>query len=134
MTMQKRLRGMVLAVGMCFAAYAAYAENITVSTYYPSPYGNYVTLDSTGQTHLAAGAAAGTGVAIGYPVGTNVGAGLRLDLSGGTRVAGSITVTGASAVTGASTTGSLILTGSPGGSGTLQASCSGGACYAVYAP
>ena len=129
MTMQKRLRGMILAVAMSFAAYAAYAENITVSTYYPSPYGSYQVLDSSGQTHLATGA--GVGVAIGST--TNAGAGFGLDVTGNTRVTGASTMANAT-VTGKTTTGTLELTGSPGGTGILQASCAGGNCYAVYAP
>ena len=53
MIMQKRLRGMILGVVMSFAAYAAYAENITVSTFYPSPFGSYQSLTTTNVTNLA---------------------------------------------------------------------------------
>ncbi len=120
MTMQKRLRGMILAVAMSFAAYAAYAENITVSTYYPSPFGSYTTLtattmtagvlDSTGQTHLATG---GGGVRIGSAA--DAAAGNELDVTGDARISGNLNLTAG------------------GQSGNLQVSCSAGNCYAVYA-
>ena len=124
MTMQKRLRGMVLGVAMSFAAYGAYAETVTVSTYYPSPFGAYQTLtsgvlDSTGQTHLATG---GGGVRIGNTAnvtGTN-----RLQVDGNTLLSGTATVTGNLNLTSGGNNGNLAI-----------ASCNGTVCYAqaVYA-
>ena len=45
MSIQKRLRGLILAVLAVFVAFVAYAETVTVSTYYPSPYGSYQIVD-----------------------------------------------------------------------------------------
>ena len=118
MTMQKRLRGMILAVAMSFAAYAAYAESVTVSTFYPSPFGSYQSLTTTGVTNLATGA-------VGNVVIGTSGAGVsKLDVTGNTRVAGNLTVTG-----------SLTMTAG-GATGILQVACDGttSKCYAVYAP
>ncbi len=53
MKMQKRLRALVFTFVLVFAAFVCYAENVTVSTYYPSPYGSYQNLDTTGNTNLA---------------------------------------------------------------------------------
>lgn len=128
--MKKKFRALLLAAAFSFAAYGAYAGNLTVSTYYPSPYGSYVGLDSSGQTHLATGA--GVGVRIGNTA--NVTGGNRLQVDGTTLLSGNTSITGNATITGRTTTGSLELTGSPGGTGVLQASCTGGSCYAVYAP
>ncbi len=67
MKMQKRLRALVFTFVLVFAAFVCYAENVTVSTYYPSPYGSYQSLDAvnlstTGATNLAT---AGGNVGIG---------------------------------------------------------------------
>ena len=43
--MQKRLRGLTLIALMMFAAYMAYADTVSISTYYPSPYGSYKYLE-----------------------------------------------------------------------------------------
>ena len=51
--MQQRLRGLILGVALVFVALAAYAETVTLSTFYPSPYGSYQNLDTTGETKLA---------------------------------------------------------------------------------
>ena len=53
MNMQKRLRGMILGVTVLFMAFWVYADDVTISTFYPSPYGSYKNLDSTDETHLA---------------------------------------------------------------------------------
>ena len=121
MTMQKRLRGLILAVAMSFAAYAAYAENVTVSTYYPSPFGSYQSLTTTGVTNLATGAG---NVVIGA-----AGAGTqKLSVTGNAAVSGAIT--GASV-----TTTGTVTAGTTFNVGTKQVmlDCSGAACYAVYA-
>ena len=44
----------ILAVSiLALASYAVHAEEVTISTYYPSPYGSYENLDTTGNTNLA---------------------------------------------------------------------------------
>ena len=63
MKMQKRLRGLVLAGVMTFAVFTAYAESISISTYYPSPYGSYQNLDVTDTANFAT--TAGKNVSIG---------------------------------------------------------------------
>ena len=136
MTMQKRLRGMILTVAMSFAAYGAYAENITVSTFYPSPFGSYQTLDSSGQTHLATGGAATVGVRIGSAV--NAVAGTALDVTGPTHITNAgtaLTVTGNAVASGSVTGGTLALNGGAAvNTGVTQFSCAAGLCYATYAP
>ena len=77
MMMQKRLRGLVLGVAIMFVAYAAYADNVSVSTYYPSPYGSYQQMDVTSNTHLATTSG---GVMIGAA--GNAGASLEIDKAG----------------------------------------------------
>ena len=54
MKMQKRSRGMILGVAVVFMAFWAHADDVTISTFYPSPYGSYKNLDTTGDTKLAA--------------------------------------------------------------------------------
>ncbi len=73
---QKQLRVLVLGITVLFLAFASYADTVTLSTFYPSPYGSYQQLDTTGETHLATDAAAEVG--IGVPVGTVPGA--KLDI------------------------------------------------------
>ena len=63
----------VVALGLF--GYAAYAENITISTFYPSPYGSYQTLETTGTTTLA------TGATTALLVGTNTAAANNVKLS-----------------------------------------------------
>ena len=53
MNIQKRLRGMILGVTVLFVAFWVYADDVTISTFCPSPYGSYKNLDSTDETHLA---------------------------------------------------------------------------------
>jgi len=68
----------VLAIGM--VAYAAYAENVTVSTYYPSPYGSYQTLETTAAASFAtASGNVGIGLAAPAAAGPNV----KLSVQGG---------------------------------------------------
>ena len=66
--MKHSLKVIVVALAMGLAAYTAYAENVTISTYYPSPYGSYQTLE----TNTLQGAA-GTGNVAMVPTGGNVG-------------------------------------------------------------
>jgi hypothetical protein len=51
--MMRKLSMAAVTLALGFAAYTAYAENVTISTYYPSPYGNYQNLDTTNTTNLA---------------------------------------------------------------------------------
>lgn len=68
MNMQKRLRGLTLAVGLMFTAFISYADTVTVSTYYPSPFGSYFNLDTSGETHLATTTGLNVGIgAVGVP-------------------------------------------------------------------
>ena len=47
------------------AAYAAYAETVTISTFYPSPFGNYQDLETTRNTWLSSAGGAGvTGIGL----------------------------------------------------------------------
>ena len=126
MTMQKRLRGLVLVIAMSFAAYAAYADNVTVSTYYPSPFGSYQKLTTTDDTNLAT---AGGSVMIGAGAATE-----KLDVNGNARIGGDATVTGTATMANATVTGNLNLKDASSNTGDLQVSCTGTACYAVYAP
>ena len=70
--MLRKIRGFILIVLVIFVAYAAYADTITLSTFYPSPYGSYQNLDTTSTTYLATSGAAGTGVGIGVASGTSL--------------------------------------------------------------
>ncbi len=81
MTMQKRLRGMVLTVAMTFAAYVCYAETVTVSTFYPSPFGSYQDLTVTRNASLATTSG---NVGIG-----NTNPGAKLDVTGNLLLSGS---------------------------------------------
>ena len=53
MKMKKRLRGMILGIAVVFMALWAYADDVTISTFYPSPYGSYKNLETTADTKLA---------------------------------------------------------------------------------
>ena len=53
MKTRKKMRALVLGLSMIFMACAAYANTITLSTFYPSPYGSYQNLDTTSDTYLA---------------------------------------------------------------------------------
>lgn len=67
--MKNKWFGSILTGGVLLTAMYAYAEDINVSTYYPSPYGSYQNLDTTNKTTLAT---ANSGVSIGHsndPVG-----------------------------------------------------------------
>jgi hypothetical protein len=44
--MRNKLFALMLGVGVTFIAYQAWAENIAISTYYPSPFGSYTQLDA----------------------------------------------------------------------------------------
>ena len=65
MTLQKKLRGIILAAALVFFVSLAYGANVTISTFYPSPYGSYQKLDTTDMTHLATGNAPTSNVLIG---------------------------------------------------------------------
>jgi len=66
--MKLNMRAVFVVFVLSSAAYTAYAENVTISTYYPSPYGSYQTLE----TNTLQGAA-GTGNVAMVPTGGNVG-------------------------------------------------------------
>jgi hypothetical protein len=51
--MKTKIMTVILGAVLVFATHAVYAENVTISTYYPSPYGSYQTLEVTGSTYLA---------------------------------------------------------------------------------
>ena len=51
--MRQKLRGILLWIIFVSIALAAYADTVTLSTFYPSPYGSYQKLDATDETHLA---------------------------------------------------------------------------------
>ncbi len=44
--MQTKLKSFVVITALAFASCTAYAETVTISTYYPSPYGSYQTLET----------------------------------------------------------------------------------------
>ena len=66
--MKLNLKTLSVITALPFVACAAYAETVTISTYYPSPYGSYQTLE----TNTLQGAA-GTGNVAMVPTGGNVG-------------------------------------------------------------
>ena len=107
--------GLVILLGT--AVYVV-AEDITLTTYYPSPRGIYQTLRSTGQTTLAE---AGGNVGIGTTV-----PGTKLDVNGAGRIQGGLEVTDTIAIRG----------GSPGANKVLTSDGSGNATWQdpVYAP
>ena len=65
--MRSKLKVIMIVLALGLAAYAAYAETVTISTYYPSPYGSYQTLE----TNTLQGAAGTGNIAI-VPTGGNV--------------------------------------------------------------
>jgi len=94
------------------------AEDVTVTTYYPSPRGNYQTLNSTGNTNLATG---GGGVSVNVGTATN-NANLvingTLQMTGGTPGVGEVLTSDAAGV--ATWTPTTSLTGIVTGSGTTD--------------
>ncbi len=48
--MKNKWYSWILAIAVICTAYQAWAENITISTYYPSPYGSYTQLDAVTMT------------------------------------------------------------------------------------
>lgn len=84
--MKTQFKTILALVTLGMVGYAAYAENITISTFYPSPYGSYQTLETT--TLQGTG---GTGNVWMAPTGGNVGIGFpsptapasKLDVRGG---------------------------------------------------
>jgi len=69
MKMQKRLKTLVFTFILAFMAFVAYAESVTISTFYPSPYGSYKNLDTTGDTSLATTVGSSVGIGISAPTG-----------------------------------------------------------------
>ena len=139
MAMQKRLKGIILAVAMSFAAYGAYAENVSVSTYYPSQYGSYTyltatRLDTTGETRLATDNVSGVCIGGTMPgacaAGSAYALGVKRDafFSQDVEVSQSVTVGQ-----------NLILTDGGGNQGPLQFKCfekipgDGVKCWVTYA-
>lgn len=129
------------------AGYVAYAENVTVSTFYPSPYGSYQDLQVTQTLTAVTGNittlnVAGNSVLTGTlgVTGTTqhtgrVGIGQAppaVDILG---VTGNTTFTGSVSAASAAVTGnlSLNLRDGAGQAGNLQVDCDGAGCYAVYA-
>ncbi len=56
-------RSLILSFAIvCFSAVASRAEEVKITTYYPSPYGVYKGLSSTGDTNLATDATAKVGI------------------------------------------------------------------------
>ena len=53
MKLRHKIYGLSLAAGILFTAFKASAETVSISTYYPSPYGAYKSLDTTDETHFA---------------------------------------------------------------------------------
>ncbi len=154
--MRNRWFGWFLGISVTFMAYQSWAEEIKISTYYPSPYGSYTTLDAattlnvgptgaptivmTGATGaISAGSLAASGIVSGTDLnGTRVTA--TGDVSAANVIASSAvsgaTVTAQGAVTGASlSAGGMTIKGASTGSGDLQVANNGGKyyCYAVYA-
>ncbi len=68
--MKTNIKILVIVLLLGSAAYAAFAENVTISTFYPSPYGSYQTLE----TNTLQGAA-GTGNMNLVPTGGNIAVG-----------------------------------------------------------
>lgn len=150
--MNKNSAKVALAAGaLAFAAYTAYAEQVTISTYYPSPYGSYVTLTTTtGATFATSSGVVGIGPSAATSHMLNVAGGANITGAssfGNTLSVGStLTVTGASTLNSASVTNGLAVGGltstSAAGlqlndgatSGLFQFDCDGSNnCYAVYA-
>ena len=65
-----------MAIPIVFFSLPAFAEDVTISTYYPSPYGNYKNLETTDNTSLAT-----TGGSVGIGT-TSPAAGAKLDVRG----------------------------------------------------
>ena len=74
--MKPNLKTLAAVLTLGLAAYAAYAENITISTYYPSPYGNYQELETTSNVRLAS-----TGGNVGIGLGAGVNGTTKLELA-----------------------------------------------------
>ncbi|MFA5362403.1 MAG: hypothetical protein WC335_04040 [Candidatus Omnitrophota bacterium] len=79
----KKMYGLIFVVIFLFAPVVVSAEDITITTYYPSPYGSYDQLQTANNTYLATG---GGFVGIG-----NTTAGEKLDVTGNIRATGTIT-------------------------------------------
>lgn len=144
--MKSNLIVLLGAVGLCLAAYTANAENVQISTFYPSPYGSYQSLDVTGTATLAAtninGAVniTGTTAITGNTTitGTTTINGGNAAITGNTTMTGNTTVTGSLGVGGAPSAkldvvGRIRLQDSGGNSGLLSVSCDGTNCWPVYA-
>ena len=104
--MQTTMRTMGLAVFVLGAALTvvAVAEDVTVSTYYPSPKGVYQQLSTTGNTFLATQAGNSVGIGTNTPT-----AGFALDVNGAVRSGGALTVQGATTLNGGLTLNSGLM-------------------------
>ncbi len=76
--MNSNLKTITAVLALALVGYAAYAENVTISTFYPSPYGSYQSLETTGNTRLAT---AGDVVLVGTTV--NPPGGVKMTVQGG---------------------------------------------------
>ncbi len=120
--MKNKWFGVVLGIAVTFMAYQAWAENITISTYYPSPYGSYTQLDAvttlnvgtTGAPSIVMTGATGNLVANGSVSGSSLSAGAGAITGGSVNVTGAVqggSVTTAGAVQGGSVTTAGAVTG-----------------------
>lgn len=92
--MRPNLKTFAVTLVIGLAAYAAYAETVTVSTYYPSPYGSYQNLDSTGAASFAT-SSGNVGIGVTAPGTTNPN--VKLTVQGG-QVRAADTAGGATAI------------------------------------
>lgn len=112
--MKSTIKLLIAAGAVCYMAYGAYAENVQISTFYPSPFGDYQNLTVRGTLTSSTLINAVT---------------LNATTVNATTVNGT-TVNGTSAdFTGTVDAGNFSKNGD-----VLQLSCGGGTCYAAYAP
>lgn len=154
MNMKMNLKVFAGLLALGFAGYTAYAENVAISTYYPSPYGTYQNLDVTADAHFAT-ASGNVGIGTASP-GSKLTVNGTSSLQGNTTVSGTFSTTQGTNLATASgnvgigtaspgydlevsgntyVSGNLRLRDGGGNQGNLQITCSGGNCYAqaVYA-
>ncbi len=156
--MKSKWLGWILGISVTLMAYQAWAEDIAISTYYPSPYGSYTTLDATntlnvgpnGAPTIVMTGATGTVTASGAVSAASLSAGTTIT-GGSLSVSGAVngdSVTAANAVSAGSSvtaggavsgtslvTNGMTIRGASTGAGELQVATNGGKyyCYAVYA-
>lgn len=156
--MKNKWFGWFLGISVTLMAYQSWAEEIKISTYYPSPYGSYTTLDAattlnvgpTGAPTIVMTGATGAMSASGPVTAASLSAGAGAVTGGSLNVTGPVngdSVTAANAVRGESVTangavtgaslsaGGMTIRGASTGTGELQVASNGGKyyCYAVYA-